>query len=137
MLSEQYWALPLFLVRDLHWSPSAYGLLALVNTIPILLLEVVLNVSMRNWLHRHALALGALLSALGLGGLAFARGIVSIAAAILVWTFGEMILFPGSAAIRRRHRPASAKRRVHGLLPDDDQHRIHDRSVAGHNRPAT
>jgi predicted MFS family arabinose efflux permease len=94
----QIGALPLFLVRDLHWSPSAYGLLALVNTVPILLLEVALNVSMRNWLHRHALALGALLTALGFGGLAFARGIASIGVAILVWTFGEMILFPGSAA---------------------------------------
>ena len=91
-------AMPLFLVRDLHWSPSTYGLLALVNTIPILLFEVWLNVSMRHWPHRRALALGALLCALGFGGLAFAHGIVSVAATILVWTFGEMILLPGSAA---------------------------------------
>ena len=94
----QIGALPLFLVRDLQWSTRLYGLLALVNTIPILFLEVALNIRMQHWLHRHALALGALLSAVGFGGLAFARGVPTVIVAILFWTFGEMILFPGSAA---------------------------------------
>src|SRR4029078_11646228 len=48
-------ALPLFLVRDLHYKESFYGILFAVNTLLIVLLEVPLNLAMAGWLVRRQL----------------------------------------------------------------------------------
>ncbi len=91
-------SMPLFLVHDLGLSPAAYGLLFTVNTILIVLLEVPLNTATSHWPHRRGLALGALLCGAGFGSLAFAWDIWSVAATVVIWTFGEMFFFPGMAA---------------------------------------
>jgi len=89
-------ALPLFIVSDLGFSNAVFGLLTAVNTVLIIFIEVPLNDSMRHWDDRKALALGALLSAVGFGLMAFTNTIPPIVALIVVWTFGEMIFFPSS-----------------------------------------
>ncbi len=89
--------LPLFIVRDLQLPESAYGLLFALNTVMIILIEVPLNTSMAHWSHRNTLALGSLLWGLGFGVLIFAHNWWGAAASIAIWTFGEMMLFPGSA----------------------------------------
>lgn len=91
-------AMPLYLVRDLQLSASTYGLLFTVNTVLIVFLEVPLNVAMRVLSHRRALASGALLTGLGFGALALATDVWTVMATVIVWTFGEMVLFPGMAA---------------------------------------
>jgi MFS family permease len=91
-------AMPLFLVRNLGMSEATYGILFAVNTVMIIFLEVPLNTAMANWPHRRALALGALLFGIGFGALALATSVASVAATIVVWTFGEMILLPGASA---------------------------------------
>ena len=91
-------SMPLFLVRDLRLSAAAYGLLFTVNTVLIVLLEVPLNTATARWPHRRTLVLGAVLCAIGFGALAFTREIWSVAATVVVWTFGEMFFFPGMAA---------------------------------------
>ncbi len=90
--------MPLFLVRGLGLHESAFGLLLTVNTGIIILVEVPLNAAMGAWRHGRALALGALLVGAGFGAMVFARGFWSTAATVVVWTFGEMILLPSSAA---------------------------------------
>jgi MFS family permease len=89
--------LPLFLVRDLHLPESSYGLLFAVNTVMIILLEVPLNASMAHWTHRHALALSCVFWSVGFGMLMFVNSFAGAALSVAIWTFGEMILFPGSA----------------------------------------
>lgn len=91
-------AMPLFLVRDLHLTEAGFGMLLAINTVLIILIEVPLNAAMGDWTHRHSLALGALLVGLGFGGLAFGGGVYWVAATVVIWTFGEMILLPASAA---------------------------------------
>ncbi|HVG20827.1 MAG TPA: MFS transporter [Blastocatellia bacterium] len=91
-------ALPLFVVRDLKFSESAYGFLFTINTALIILVEVPLNTAMAHWPHRRAMALGAFLCGAGFGALAFASGFLSVAATVVIWTFGEMILFPSGSA---------------------------------------
>ncbi len=91
-------AMPLFLVRDLHLTEAGFGMLLAINTVLIILVEVPLNAAMGDWPHRHSLALGALLVGIGFGGLAFGGGVFWLAATVVVWTFGEMILLPASAA---------------------------------------
>ena len=91
-------AMPLFLVRDLHLTEAGFGMLLAINTVLIILIEVPLNAAMGDWPHRRGLALGALLVGLGFGGLVFGGGVFWVAATVVVWTFGEMILLPASAA---------------------------------------
>jgi MFS family permease len=89
-------ALPLFIVSDLGYTNAVFGLLTAVNTVLIIFIEVPLNDSMRNWDDRKSLALGALLSGVGFGLMAFTDTIPPIVLLIVVWTFGEMIFFPSS-----------------------------------------
>ena len=91
-------AMPLFLVRDLHLTEAGFGMVLAINTVLIILVEVPLNAAMADWLHRHALVLGALLVGIGFGALVFRGGISWVASTVVVWTFGEMILLPASAA---------------------------------------
>ncbi len=91
-------AMPLFLVRDLHFTEAGFGALLAINTVIIILVEVPLNSAMADWSHRHSLALGSLLVGIGFGALAFVKGTLGAAATIVLWTFGEMIILPASAA---------------------------------------
>lgn len=91
-------SMPLFLVRELAFPTKAYGLLISLNTLLIVALEVPLNSATSHWPHRRTLALGALLSAAGFGGMALTDTIPEVAATVVVWTFGEMLLFPAVAA---------------------------------------
>lgn len=91
-------AMSLYIVRDLHFRESFYGTLFAVNTLLIVAVEVPLNLAMSRWPHRRAVMLGALLFAVGFGSLAFVTTAPAIIATIVIWTFGEMILFPVSAA---------------------------------------
>lgn len=91
-------AMPLFVVNDLHISKSMYGMLLTINTVLIILIEVPLNMAMAHWSHKHAVALGALLTGAGFGALVFASNAWIIAATVFIWTFGEMIIFPSSSA---------------------------------------
>jgi MFS family permease len=90
--------LPLFLVQDLHLSTAFYGSLFTVNTLMIVFMEVPLNAATAHWPHRWALSLGSLLFAAGSGLFGFAHGPEMVLLGIVIWTFGEMMLFPQASA---------------------------------------
>lgn len=90
--------LPLFLTDTLGYAPSFYGALFLVNTGLILLFEVPLNLATAHWPHRKTLALGAVLVAAGFGATGLMSGAAWIVVTVVVWTLGEMLLFPGMVA---------------------------------------
>ena len=91
-------AMPLFLVRDLHYRESFYGLLFVVNTVLIVVAEVPLNLAMAGWSHRRTMVLGAVLYALGFGSMAVLHSAPGLLLSAVVWTFGEMIAIPASSA---------------------------------------
>jgi MFS family permease len=91
-------AMPLFLVRDLEYRESFYGILFAVNTVLIVIAEVPLNLAMSGWSHRTTLVLGAILFAVGFGSMAVIRSAPGLVLAAVVWTFGEMIALPASGA---------------------------------------
>ena len=99
-------AMPIFLVRDLHYRESFYGVLFVVNTALIVLLEVPLNLAMSHWSHRWTLVLGASLFAIGFGGMAVLHTMPGLIAAAVVWTLGEMIALPSSGAYALDIAPA-------------------------------
>ena len=89
-------AMPLFIVNELGFPNSTFGFLVATNTVLIIFIEVPLNDSMRMWADWKSLALGSLLAGIGFGMMAFTHTISPIIAAIVIWTFGEMILFPAA-----------------------------------------
>jgi predicted MFS family arabinose efflux permease len=91
-------AMPLYLVRDLHYPESFYGMLFVLNTLLIVAVEVPLNLAMSRWPHRRATMLGVLLFAVGFGALGIVHSAMAITATVVIWTFGEMVLFPVSTA---------------------------------------
>ena len=102
-------AMSLYLVNELGYAASTFGALIAVNTVLIIFVEVPLNDAMSGWANWKSLALGALLSGIGFGTLAFAHDIGSIIIAIVIWTFGEMILFPAGAAYVAEISPESKR----------------------------
>jgi MFS family permease len=112
--------LPLFLVRYLHFPESVYGTIFTVNTLLIVALEVPLNTAMEHWTHRQTLMLGAFLYAVGFGSYALV-GIMPLGqtagvfAAVVIWTFGEMILMPGSSAYAAEIAPPERRGEYMGL----------------------
>jgi len=91
-------SMPLFIVRDLGLPVSTFGLLFSLNCLLIVVLEIPLNAITAHWPHRRTLAIGAVLSGAGFGAMALARGFWGLAATVVLWTFGEMLFFPASAA---------------------------------------
>jgi MFS family permease len=108
-------AMALFLVRDLGWSEAKYGLLATVNTLLVVAFEVPLNSAMSRWPARRALPLGAVLTGTGFGLLAFAHSPGMVIASVVVWTFGEIVLFPGLNAAVADLAPEARRGEYMGL----------------------
>jgi MFS family permease len=107
--------LPLFLVRYLRLPESVFGTVFTLNTLMIVAIEVPLNTAMARWSHRRTLTLGAFLYAIGFGSYAFATGAIGVFAGVVVWTFGEMILMPGSSAYAAEIAPPGRRGEYMGL----------------------
>jgi MFS family permease len=108
-------ALPIYLVRDLHLPVSTYGLLFTVNTLMIIFLEIPLNSATSHWTFRRTLSFGSSLFAIGFGMLAFSKDIWSTIGTVVIWTFGEMILFPGMSAYVTEIAPSARRGQYMGL----------------------
>ena len=112
--------LPLFLVHNLRFPESIYGTIFTVNTLLIVALEVPLNSAMAHWSHRRTLTLGALLYAVGFGsyalvGIAPFGKTAGVFAAVVIWTFGEMIMMPGDSAYAAEIAPPERRGEYMGL----------------------
>lgn len=102
-------AMPLHIVRDLGLSKLTFGLLFTVNTVVLIVLEVPLTNAMAAWPAARSLALAAALLGLGFGAMALVTGASWVAATVIVWTLGEMVLFPcGAAFAAERSTPGRA-----------------------------
>jgi MFS family permease len=86
-----------------------------INTVLIIFLEVPLTLAIEHWSNRLALGLGSLFFALGFGALAIATDTLGVGATIIVWTLGEMILFPGASAYMAEVAPPEKRGEYMGL----------------------
>jgi MFS family permease len=91
-------ALPLYLVQYLNQSPAFYGTLFTINTLLIVALEVPLNRATSHWPNTWLLFIGCMLFAIGFGALAVVSSAPGVLVTVVIWTFGEMTLFPAMAA---------------------------------------
>jgi predicted MFS family arabinose efflux permease len=108
--------MPIYLVRDLKLPESFYGSLFTLNTLLIVVLEVRLNLATAHWPHRRTLMLGSLLYAIGFGAMVVARSPATILATVVVWTFGEMILFPAMSDYVATIAPSAKRGAYMGLF---------------------
>ncbi len=108
-------SMPLYIVDDLGFTPRTFGLLFSLNCLLIVVLEIPLNAATAHWSHRRTLALGAILSGAGFGAMAFARDFWSLAGTVVIWTFGEMLFFPASAAYATDIAPDARRGEYSGL----------------------
>lgn len=116
VIFQFFGALPLFLVEDLKFATSTVGIVLSVNTILIIFVEVPLNTAMSHWEERKSLALGAILLGAGFGAMAFADSVLTIIITVVIWTFGEMIIFPSSATYVAEIAPENVRGEYMGYL---------------------
>jgi predicted MFS family arabinose efflux permease len=102
-------ALPLYIVNDLGYTTAAFGLFGAINTVLIIFLEVPLNSWMNETPYKNSLMIGALLAGIGFGGFAIASTTFPLIIAIVVFTFGEMIFFPTTAAFTSEISPTDRR----------------------------
>ena len=109
VLFQHLGVFPLYLVEDLHFKPSTFGMLTAVNTVLIIFVEVPLNAAMTNWSEKKSLALGAILVGIGFGATAFVSSVIPLIFTIIIWTFGEMILFPAGSTFAAEISPPNRR----------------------------
>lgn len=95
---QMFSTMPLYLIKDLNFSETSYGLLFTVNTIIIIVIEVPLLNYLSHIPNKTLIPIGCFLTAVGFGSMLFAMNIYLIVGTVVIWTFGEMIIFPASAA---------------------------------------
>jgi len=108
-------SMPLYIVRDLMLSPRTFGLLFSLNCLLICVFEIPLNAATAHWPHRRTLAIGAVLSGAGFGAMAFAHTAPALAVTVVIWTLGEMLFFPASAAYATDTAPDARRGEYSGL----------------------
>ncbi|OGT40110.1 MAG: hypothetical protein A3F12_03690 [Gammaproteobacteria bacterium RIFCSPHIGHO2_12_FULL_38_14] len=86
--------LPVFLEDTLKFPLSFYGLLFTINTLIIVFFELPLNIATVNWTYRRNFMLGSLLITVGFAGLYISSMRWHVVLVTIIWTIGEMILFP-------------------------------------------
>lgn len=91
-------AMPLFITRNLHLGTAFYGFLFTINTLLIVAIEVPVNAATSHWHNRNTLVLAAMLFAIGFGALAIVTTAAGVIVTVVIWTFGEMLLFPSMSA---------------------------------------
>ena len=101
--------LSLFLVNNLGFSPAFYGGLFTINTLLIVALEVPINQRSAHWPAAWPLLAGCVLFALGFGGLAVVASATGVLVTVVLWTFGEMMLFPAMSAYLGDIAPAAQR----------------------------
>ena len=102
-------AMPVWMVEDLGMPTQNFGLLFTVNTLLIVFLEVRLNGLTAYWSPARSLSVGSALCTIGFGALAFLTSYWGVLATVVIWTFGEMILFPSTAAYVSELAPPSRR----------------------------
>ena len=102
-------ALPLYIVDDLGYTTPACALFGSIHTVLIIIAEVPLNNWMNNVSYKKTLMLGALFAGIGFGGFVIATTTIPLVIAIIVFTIGEMIFFPITAAYTSEIAPADRR----------------------------
>jgi MFS family permease len=115
VFQQGYATLPLH-VRASGHSTTLYGALMSLNGALIIGLELWLTGVTRRFAPRVAIAAGLLLIGVGYGSTGFAHTATTMAATVVVWTFGEMCFSPVASAYVADIAPEDMRGRYQGLF---------------------
>lgn len=101
-------------VTQLGFSPAVYGAIFSLNGALVMLCELPLTMITRQFPARRVMALGYLLVGIGFVLNAFAYGIPALVLCMVIFTFGEMLTMPVSAAFVADLAPAHMRGRYLG-----------------------
>ncbi len=90
--------LPVFLDQFLHLPLSIYGWLFTINTLLIVCFEIPINIVMLNFPYRINFVAGSLCIAAGFFGLMWAHDQWGVYSLTVLWTLGEMMLYPSASS---------------------------------------
>ncbi len=107
---------PLALSQVYGFSEASIGLALAVNTVVIVLFEMVLAHALRTAPQLRLVAWGSLLFGVGLALLPFGRSFAYVCATIFVWTIGEMLSLPFLQGVVAERADAKNRGTYLGLL---------------------
>jgi MFS family permease len=113
--SQAYSTFPLW-VRDLGFDAAVYGVLQAMNGVLVAILELPVTAIALRHTRTRMIALGILLTGVGFGGYAIFLTVLGMAAALVVWTFGEMFASPSAAAFVADRAPSHLRGRYQSSL---------------------
>jgi MFS family permease len=105
----------LFVVQDLGLSAAFFGLSITINTIMIVTMEIPISHMTSRFSHRLTMTLGAMFFAVGFGILALVHGRVGVMLSVVIWTLGEIVLFPALITYIVDIAPSSRRGQYMGL----------------------
>jgi MFS family permease len=103
-------------VRDLGYSPQTYGFLQAGNGVLVVLLELPITSWTQHRQRTHMVALGAFLVGAGFTILAFVQAVPGLVLMVVIWTLGEIVESPATAAFTADRAPEHARGRYQGAL---------------------
>jgi predicted MFS family arabinose efflux permease len=107
---------PLYMKTVYGFSENLIGPLFAVNTVLIVLFQMILTHSVERFRRPRVAAAGVLLLGLGLGIMPFGRGLFYAALTIAVSTFGEMLIMPTLVTMISLRAPEGGQGRYQGLF---------------------
>lgn len=90
--------LAVFLQEDLKFPLTFYGLLFTVNTLMIVFFELPINIATISWPARRSMSIGSFFLGLGFCGFLFASTEWHVIFLVILFSIGEMILFPTASS---------------------------------------
>lgn len=107
-------------LRDVYsFSEATIGVVLAINTLLVVLFEMVIVHSVREWNQLRLAGLGCLLFCMGFGLLPFGTGLGAplayVAATVVVWSFGEMLSMPISSGLVANRADERSRGRYMGL----------------------
>ncbi len=100
----------------LNYSTAVYGFLQAANGVLVVLFEFPISSWTQHRRRTNMVALGALLVGLGFASLAVVEAVPGLVVMVLIWTLGEIIESPATAAFVADRAPIHARGRYQGAL---------------------
>ncbi|MFE0644610.1 MFS transporter [Streptomyces sp. NPDC058877] len=115
VFQQAFATLPIAMARH-GLSGDVYGTVMAVNGVIVILLQPLIGHRLAPYDKSRVLACGFLLAAVGNGLVTAASGGAAYAAAVAVWSLGEVLVFAVTAAIVADLAPVALRGRYNGLL---------------------
>jgi predicted MFS family arabinose efflux permease len=114
--SQLFCTFPLYLHQIYRFPESRIGGMLAVNTVAIVLFEMVLLHALRKRPALLLIGFGSLLIGLGFGMLPLGRGFIFAAFTVLIWTLGEILVIPMTATATANRAGLGGAGRYMGML---------------------